>query len=66
MPVIRTTSSLSAWVVGFDVLLPVTTKTPLPSEAMPPAAQIPSVVPPVAQPVIMVGVAALMATTRPR
>jgi hypothetical protein len=43
-PVTRTTGSLSvaARSVAFEVLLPVMANTPLPSEAKPPAAQMPT------------------------
>ena len=47
------------------MLLPVDTSTPFPSEAMPPAGQMPSPTPLVAHAPVMVGFAVLMATTQP-
>ena len=66
MPVMRVTCSLS-WCVELPppVRLPVAAMTPVPSDAMPPAAQIPSPCPPVAQPPFIAGLAALMPTTQP-
>src|SRR6266481_6312653 len=49
MPVMRTTSSLSWWVAVPLVLLPVVAKMAVPSEAMPPEAQMASPCPPVTQ-----------------
>ena len=65
MPVRRTISSLSAWLAMPTVLLPVVANTAVPSEAMPPAAQIASPWPPVAHPATFVGFVVSMATTHP-
>src|SRR5437764_7827169 len=66
IPLRAMTSSLS-WCVEPPppVRLPVATYRLLPSDAMPPAAQIPSPCPAVAQPVTLSGLAVWMATTRP-
>src|SRR4029078_5978266 len=66
MPVMRVTCSLSWWVeLPPPVRLPVAPNTPVPSDAMQPAAQMPSPCPPVAQPPFIAGLAALMPSNQP-
>ena len=57
--------SVLARLVAPDVLLPVMAKMPLPSEARPPAAQIASPFPRVAQPPFLVGSLVSIPTTQP-
>src|SRR4051812_1078800 len=64
-PVIRTTSSLSRWVDVPEVLLPVIANTLTPSDAMPPAGQMPSPFPAVAQEPVFVASLVSMAVTQP-